>query len=193
MIDPTWRPPVLETARLRLRPFAPADAPSLFAIARNPAVTRFTLWLAHRSVDDSRAFINEYAAGRYLERVPDPYALVLKESNQLIGAAGCYWATQANRCMELGYWLGEPFWGRGYATEAARVLVSHVFADHAVERVQAHLIEGNDRSRRVLEKVGMRFEGVRRHGLYHGERFWNLHYYAALRGDRATNNLAAGE
>jgi ribosomal-protein-alanine N-acetyltransferase len=183
MIDPNWRPPILETEHLRLRPFESADAPALFALASNPAVTRFTLWDAHRTIDDSRIFINEYALGNYLQGTPDPFAIEMKATGELIGATGCRWAAEANRCMEFGYWLGVPFWGHGLATEAARALVGHVFAAYPVERVQAHYLEGNAASGRVLEKVGLRFEGVRRHGLFHRGRFWNLHSYAALRDD----------
>jgi ribosomal-protein-alanine N-acetyltransferase len=183
MIDPIWRPPVLETDRLRLRPFDVADAPALFAIASNPTVTRFTTWEPHRSVDDSRMFISDYAGSRYLEGVPDPYAITLKGGDELIGATGCFWASQPNRCMEFGYWLAEPFWGRGFATEAARSLVRHAFATYEVERVQAHFIEGNVASGRVLEKVGLRFEGIRRRALFQRGLFWDLHCYAALRGE----------
>jgi ribosomal-protein-alanine N-acetyltransferase len=181
MIDPNWRPPNLETERLRLRPLEPADASDLFVLASNPKVTQFTLWDAHRSIDDSRMFIDEYARGRYLERLPDPYAITLAATGELLGATGCFWASQSNRCMELGYWLGEPFWGRGYAAEAAHSLVEHVFAAYPVERVQAHFMDGNVASGRVLEKIGMKFEGVRRRGLFHRERLWDLHCYAVLR------------
>ena len=183
MIDPGWRPPILETPRLRLRPFEPADAAALFEIANNPAVTRFTTWDAHRTVDSSRAFISDYAASRYLEGVADPYAIVRKEDDRLIGATGGRWESEANRCMEFGYWLGEPYWGRGLATEAARALVAYLFAGYPVERVQAHYIEGNAVSGRVLEKVGLKFEGVRRRALYQRGRFWDIHCYAALRNE----------
>src|SRR5947209_2601402 len=163
MIDPLWRPPVLETPRLRLRPFAPADVDALFAVARNPNVTRFTTWDYHRTPDDTRTFLRDYANTRFLEMVPDAYAIVLKDGNVLIGGAGARWESKADACMEFGYWLAEPYWGRGLATEAARALVGHVFAAYPVERVQAHYIAGNAASGRVMEKLGMTFEGARRH------------------------------
>jgi len=172
-----------KTPRLRLRPFEPDDAPALFEIAHNPAVTRFTTWDAHRTDEDSREFISNYALGSYLQGVPDPYAIVARDTNQLIGATGCRWTSEPNRCMEFGYWLTEPYWGRGLATEAARALVAHVFATYPVERLQAHYIEGNSASGRVLEKVGLRFEGIRRRALFHRERFWDLYCYAAIRGE----------
>jgi ribosomal-protein-alanine N-acetyltransferase len=134
-------------------------------------------------VDDTRAFIDTYARGRYLEGAPEPYAIELKSARELIGATGCRWASEKDRCMELGYWLAEPFWGRGLAAEAAQALVAHVFAAYEVERVQAHYLDGNAASGRVLEKAGLRFEGVRRRALFHRGRFWDLHCYAAVRGE----------
>ena len=73
LTDPTWRPPVLTTERLRLRPVEAADAEGLFEYASNPAVTRFTVWDAHRTPDDTRAFIAGYVRSQYLAGVPDPY------------------------------------------------------------------------------------------------------------------------
>jgi ribosomal-protein-alanine N-acetyltransferase len=172
---------VIETRRLRLRPFDLTDAPALFRLASIPAVTRFTTWNAHRTVKDGQAFITDYALPRYWEGVPDPFAITLKEEGELIGATGARWATKENHCFEFGYWLGEQFWGRGFATEAGRALVGHLFANFPVERVQAHYIEGNTASGRVLEKIGLRLEGVRRRALYRRDRFWDLHCYAVLR------------
>jgi ribosomal-protein-alanine N-acetyltransferase len=166
-----------------LRPFDDSDAKGLFEYASNPNVTRFTLWDAHRSLDDTRAFVSDYARSRYLEGVPEPLGIELKEAGRLVGALGCYWASRRDRCMELGYWVAEPYWGQGVAVEAARALLRHVFAAYEVERVQAHYIEGNHASGRVMEKLGLAFEGVRRHALFHRGRFWDLYHYAALRDE----------
>jgi len=183
MIDSTWCPPVLETPRLRLRSFADADAAALFAIASNPNVRRFTLWDAHKSIDDSRTFLRDYAAANYLIGVPDPYALVLKETDGLIGAIGAHWASEKDKCLEFGFWLAEPYWGRGLAVEAARVLLTHLFASYDVERVQAHCMAENVMSARVLEKLGMTDEGTHRSALFHRGRFWDLRMYATVRGE----------
>jgi len=177
------RPPLIETPRLRLRPFDLGDASALFEIASNPAVTRYTTWDAHRTVEESRAWINDHALPSYPEGAPGPVTITLKRSGELIGAVGGRWATRENRCIEFGYWLGEPFWGRGFATEAARALVDFFFRTFPVERVQAHYLEGNTASGRVLEKIGLRLEGVRRRALYRRDRFWDLHCYAVLRDD----------
>ena len=113
MMPYDWRPPTLTTPRLTLRPFTEADADPLFEHARNPNVTRFTLWDHHKSVFETEMFVRDYARCRYMEHTPEPLAITLRGDPKPIGAVGCFWASQPNKTMELGYWLAEPFWGRG--------------------------------------------------------------------------------
>ena len=194
MIDPTWRPPVLTGERLWLRPLDEGDADSLFAAASNRNVTKYTLWEAHQSRADALEFLRTYVAEHYREGVPDPMGIVLRgdphptlpseegrEGGPVVGCVGCRWASEKNRSMEFGYWIAEPFWGRGLVVEGARLLIDHVFATYDVERVQAHCFAPNSASARVLEKLGLSFEGTHRSALWHRGRFWDLKMYAVLR------------
>jgi [ribosomal protein S5]-alanine N-acetyltransferase len=181
--DPNWRPPVLVGPRVTLRPLVEDDADSLFAAAGNPNVTRFTLWEAHRSRDDSLTFLRTYVPEHYRDGVPDPLGIVLQENGPVLGCVGCHWASEKNRAMEFGYWIAEPFWRRGFVIEAARLLIDYVFANYDVERVQAHCFAENAPSARALEKLGLTFEGTHRSALFHRGRFWDLKMYAVLRGD----------
>ena len=184
MFDVTWRPPILRTERLVLRPYEEADAPRLFPHARNANSTRFTLWDHHRSLDDTLNFVRDYARSRYAEGVPEPLAIALKDApEQPIGSAGCYWASQPHRCAELGYWLAEPFWGRGIAAEACRALLSFAFAHLKPRRIQARVIEGNAASIRVLQKLGFQFEGTLRSATLRRGQFENVHFYSLLDDD----------
>lgn len=183
MIDPSWRPPVLKTERLTLRPLEERDAPAVFAYASNPNVTRYTLFDTHRTIADAFAFAGDYARNSYLEGAPAPLAVVLNETDALIGTIGCRWASLPNRCMELGYAVGERYWNRGYGTEAARALIANVFASYEVERVQAHHMTGNEASGCVMRKLGMTKEGVIRSALLHRGRFVDMHVYSVLRGE----------
>ena len=101
----------------------------------------------------------------------------------MVGGAGGRWASRPDHCMEFGYWLAEPYWGRGLTTEAARALVGHLFAAYDVERVQSHYLEGNDASGRVMQKIGMTFEGIQRHAVLRRGEFKNIVCYAVLRGE----------
>ncbi|HEV3440688.1 MAG TPA: GNAT family protein [Gemmata sp.] len=183
MMLPDWRPPTLTTSRLTLRPFSEADAVPLFEYAQNPNVTRFTLWEAHRNIAETLTFVREYALIRYREGMAEPYAITLTPDPKPIGSCGCFWASRPNQSMELGYWLAEPFWGRGLAVEACRALVDHVFREYAPERLQARVIAGNVASSRVLDKLGFRFEGTLRSGLFRREKFEDLHIYSLLRAE----------
>jgi ribosomal-protein-alanine N-acetyltransferase len=184
MMPPDWRPPTLETDRLVVRPFHEDDAAALYPYAANPNVTRFTLWDYHKSIADTRMFVHDYARLRYVEGVPEPMAVAEKgRAGHPVGAVGCFWASQPNRIMELGYWFAEPVWGRGYAAEACRAVVSYAFQACGPERMQARVIAGNAASVRVLQKLGFRYEGVLRSSLYRRGAFEDVLYFSVLRGE----------
>jgi ribosomal-protein-alanine N-acetyltransferase len=179
-----WEPPTLTTERTLLRPLTEDDAPAVFAYASNPKLTRFTLWETHLTLDDSLAFARDYARSRLFEHVPEPLGLCLRsDPATVIGSVGCFWASRPNATMELGYALGEPHWGRGLVAEASRALLTYVFANYPVERVQARVVRENDASARVLAKLGFTYEGTLRHSLQRRGRAWDVQYYAVLRGE----------
>jgi ribosomal-protein-alanine N-acetyltransferase len=166
MMPPDWRPPVLTTERLTLRPFVEADAGPLFVHASNPNATRFTLWEHHKTIDETLAFVRDYALCRYREGVAEPYAITLTpDLANPIGSCGCFWSSQPNKAMELGYWIAEPYWGRGLAPEACRALLEFAFGEFQPERIQARVISGNVASTRVLAKLGFHYEGTLRRAL----------------------------
>jgi ribosomal-protein-alanine N-acetyltransferase len=188
MMSSDWRPPTLETGRLVIRAFAEADAALLFPHAANPNVARYTLWDHHKSIDDTLNFVRDYARCRYIEGVPEPYAITLKEDPKQapIGAVGCFWASQPNRTMELGYWLAEPFWGQGFTAEACRAVLRYAFAECGPQRMQARVIAGNTASVRVLEKIGFRPEGTMRASLFRRGIFEDVLYFSLLRAEYET-------
>ena len=183
MMPPDWRPPTLITPRLTLRPFAEDDATPLYVHAQNPNVARFTLWDAHRSVDETLTFVRDYASLRYREGMAEPYAITLTPDPNPIGSCGCFWASRPNHSMELGYWIAEPYWGKGIAAEACRALLAHVFREFNLERVQARVIAGNAASSRVLKKLGFQYEGTLRSALLRRQKFEDLLIYSLLRSE----------
>ena len=183
MMPHDWRPPTLTTPRLTLRPFTDADAEPLFEHARNPNVTRFTLWDAHQSVEETLMFVRDYALLRYREGVAEPYAITIRPDPRPVGACGCFWAAQPHQTMELGYWLAEPLWGNGYVVEACRAVLAFTFAEYGPERVQARVLAGNEASARVLAKLGFRDEGTLRRSLLRRGRFDDVRMFALLRDE----------
>ena len=177
-----WTPPILETERLILRPVTPDDAQDVFDYASNPNVTRFTIFETHRSIDDSRWFVTDNVRSHYANQEPDPLGICLKaDPDRMIGAIGIHWASRPNGTMELGYAIGEPYWGRGIVVEAAIALIRFAFTEYAVERLQARVIVGNDASERVLAKLGFKREGALRSSLFRRGAWHDLIMHSLLR------------
>ena len=144
---------ILETERLILRPWDESDAAECYKYAGDPRVGPVAGWPPHESVDDSRRIIREVLTG------PETYAVVLKETGFPVGSVGLKRGdlAEAEDEAELGYWLGVPYWGKGIIPEAAARLLRHAFEDLQLGRVWCGYYEGNERSRRVQEKLGFRY------------------------------------
>lgn len=176
-----WTPPTLITPRLTLRPFTDADAEPLFEHTRNPNVTRFTLWEAHSSIEETFVFVHDYAQLRYREGMPEPFAITITPDPRPVGSCGCFWASQQHRTMELGYWIAEPSWGKGYVAEACHAVLALTFAEYGPERMQARVIDGNSASARVLAKLGFQEEGTLRRSLLRRGRLEDVRMFSLLR------------
>jgi [ribosomal protein S5]-alanine N-acetyltransferase len=180
-IGPVWVPPVLRTPRLLIRALESADIPAIFAYCSNPRVARYTLWDAHTTWEDSRSFVEDYAAFRMRQGVPEPLALIETHTGHVIGTAGAFWVSRQNGTMEIGYALAEAYWGRGYAAEAGRAIVDYVFGHFDCERLQGRVLEGNTASGRVLTKMGFTYEGTLRHSQFHRGQFVDVHIHSLLK------------
>jgi ribosomal-protein-alanine N-acetyltransferase len=164
----TIRPPVerddapveLETPRLRLRPFAASDHDAIHAIYADPEVMRYVGHGAHRTTAETVRALRGYAEA-LRTRGYGFVAVVERSTGALIGDAGLHPLAGRGPDVELGYTLARAAWGRGYATETATVLVAHAFEALGVPRVMAQVEPENERSRHVLEKLGMTQRGVR--------------------------------
>ncbi len=153
-----WAGHPLLTGRLRLRPLTAEHIEGLPGLLGDEEVVRYTALIPHPyTIDDAVRFVTEQetrrAAGKgvalAMERVVD---------GVLIGVVG--FGLERNGDPELGYWIGKPFWGQGYATEALRRLVRHLFDTLGFPRVWATFHPDNRASQRALEKVGLRHVGV---------------------------------
>jgi RimJ/RimL family protein N-acetyltransferase len=173
--------PVLETRRLVLRPFEAGDAPVVQRLAGAPEVALATQNIPHPYGDGAaEAWIASHGPawreGRLL-----PLAITSARDG-LVGTVSLR-LTFSHRRGELGYWVGLPFWNHGYATEAAAALVDFGFRELALNRVQARHFTRNPASGRVMQKLGMKFEGIhRQYALVRGA-FEDVAMYAVLRSD----------
>jgi len=151
--------PVLETERLRLRPFRPNDEAAVFALASDPEVARFVRFEAHRTPAETHAFL-KLAERHYRRGDPFALAIVRREDDLLIGSCGFVSQAPERRSAEIGYWLGKRYWGKCYAVEAAGALMRFGFEQMGLERVEAKCFVRNYAGQRVVEKLGMKFEGT---------------------------------
>ncbi len=144
---------ILRTERLILRPWDMTDAESLYTYASDPEVGPPAGWNPHKSVDESRWLI------AHILSQEENYAVCLASDNRAIGSislklCGHTDMTDREDECELGYWIGKPFWGRGYIPEAARELLRHAFCDLHMTAVWCGYYDGNQKSKRVQEKCG---------------------------------------
>ena len=150
----------IETDRLRLRPFTEDDAPEVARMAGDREIADTTFSIPHPySEQDARDWIATHAP-RFEEGTLVNFAIELRGGG-LVGAIGLA-LRAAHRTADLGYWIGREHWGEGYATEAARAVTRHGFASLGLRRVFAHHMTRNPASGRVMEKIGMRREGLLR-------------------------------
>jgi RimJ/RimL family protein N-acetyltransferase len=170
----------LTTERLTLRAFSADDVPAVARLADNPEISRNTLRIPHPYTKaDARQWLalqeEESRAG-----TGAVFAITGKENGSLMGACGLEIFPEHRRA-ELGYWLGRDFWGNGYATEAAWAVVGWGFGTLGLNRISASRFSDNPASGRVLEKVGMRQEGVLRRHVFRGGEFRDMVMYGMLR------------
>lgn len=147
---------ILETKRLILRPWTEEDAESLYQYASDPRVGPAAGWEPHTSVENSREII------RTVLSEPGNLAVEIKDVPGPVGAVGLIRENGHNPHMrrdelEIGYWLGVPFWGHGYIPEAVEALLDYAFRQEGAESVWCGYFDGNEKSRRCQEKCGFRY------------------------------------
>ena len=150
----------IETERLILREFLLSDVDGMFEMDSNPNVHRFVGKKPVKHIDESRAYI-ETIQGQYKKYGIGRWAVVLKETNEFIGWSGIKLITNEinkhQNFYEIGYRFIEKHWGKGYATEAGKAFVTYAFNEMKVEALYAYADEGNENSRKILEKLGLRY------------------------------------
>ena len=151
-----WRVMRIEIGEWQIRSFRPDDAPALTKYANNRNVwlnlsDRYPL--PYRR-DDAVAWIQEA-----MQQSPETM-FAIASATEAIGGIGLDLQSDVyRRSAEVGYWLGEPFWGLGIATKSLQALTEYAFAEFDLIRLYAHVFEWNPASARVLEKVGYKYEG----------------------------------
>lgn len=163
-----------------LRLLEERHAHALFALldANRPHLRQWLSFVdGSRVPDDARAFVR-----RSLERFArgDGLDVGIWAGNELAGVIGLHHVDRANRRSSMGYWLGEAFQGRGLMTRAGRALLEHCFEDLDLNRMEIACATGNERSRKVIERLGFLHEGIARDAEWLYDRFVDHHRFGLL-------------
>ena len=140
---------LIETPRLRLRPWRNADAPALFELARDPRIGMLCGWKPFDRIDDAHEALSTVLAA------PDSYAVTLAPTGEIVGSIALRIDTGSPEASvaDIGYWIGAPYWGNGYATEAGDAIIGRA-RELGVSTIILKYFDGNSASRRVSEKLG---------------------------------------
>ena len=150
--------PFLTTPRLHLRAFAEADSSRLIALAGDYEVAKNTLNIPHPYTEaDARHWLH-LTQQNYAQQSAYDFALELRATGELVGGMGLTLEPRFDRA-EAGYWLGQPYWGQGLATEALAAVLRFGFTELKLNKIYATHIAQNPASGRVMQKNGMRKEG----------------------------------
>jgi [ribosomal protein S5]-alanine N-acetyltransferase len=171
---------LLTTRRLILREFTEDDWRAVLEYQSDPAYLRYNPY-SYRHELDVRSFVHMFIEwSMEVPRKKYQFAIVLKDEGRLIGNCGLRMQTTHAQVADLGYEISRPYWGQGYATEAARTLLAFGFNQLHLHRIWAYCIAENTASARVLEKIGMTYEGCQRQSEHMKNRWWDTLHYAIL-------------
>ena len=173
---------MLETERLRLRKFEISDAEEVQRLAGDRDVAATTLSIPHPYPDGAAEKWIESHAEALASGANVVYAIVSRSRDQLIGTINLAICEEHQRA-EMGYWIGKPFWGQGYCTEAAKALLRFGFESLGLHRIYAHYMSMNPASGRVMEKMGMTYEGRLRLHIEKGGKHYDVIAYGILRSE----------
>ncbi len=165
---------------IRLRPLRYTDRDDLARLANNQKIWKNLrdMFPLPYTVVDAENFIDTV-------KKQDPIVnFAIERNHEFTGVVGLFFQSDVyKKSMEIGYWIGEPFWGKGIATRAVSLAVNYAFESLKMERVFASVFEGNDASKRVLEKCGFKLEGVARKAVFKTKKLLDEFRYGKLRGE----------
>lgn len=158
-------PPLLSTERLLLRKISTSDAGDMFSYSRLAEVTKYLLWDPHPSEAYTQSYIaylqERYALGDFYD-----FGVVLRETGKMIGTVGFTSFDLPNSSAEVGYVISPTYQGKGFATEALKKVISFGFDVLGLSRISAVCMKENTASLRVMEKCGLKREGLLRSAVF---------------------------
>ena len=181
----------LETDRLILRRFQLSDAPDFYRnVTSDPRVNRFLTWKNHESVAQTEELMESFIS-RYESPQRYCWAITLKDTGEVIGTIAAPTVKERTETVEVTYAIGEKWWGKGIAAEALKKVMEFLFDRVGVNRIEAGHDLNNPNSGKVMEKAGMRREGVLRQAGRNNQGLFDLVFYAMLKQDHESRSLTS--
>lgn len=173
----------IQTERLFLRKHRIEDAEIMFQNwVTDEDVTKFLSWAPHKNVDETRQLLREWIAS-YEKKDFYFWTIELKETGELVGDISVVNKDEETASVELGYGIGKRWWGMGITAEAGRALVKFFFEEVDAKRVYARHATGNPNSGKVMQKIGMSYEGTIRQSGTCNQGIVDEVYYSILRDE----------
>ena len=174
----------LETERLILRPFTAEDAEAVYANwASDSEVTKYLTWPTYQSVQNAHNYM-KFCIDSYQNPTTYQWGIELKENHELIGNISVVDVDESVDSAELGWVIGRAYWGRGYMPEAAQRVMDFLFDEVGANRIAAKHDANNPKSGRVMQKIGMKYEGTLRQSHRNNQGIVDCCCYSILRSER---------
>ncbi|GEN46873.1 GNAT family N-acetyltransferase [Alkalibacillus haloalkaliphilus] len=174
--------PTLETDRLKIRKLTMDDVEDINKYTSKDEVSQYVSWNTHQSLDDTKDFV-QFALDQYQKHDVAPFGIELKETGKIIGTVDYIWWKPAHQKAEIGYVLSDQYWSNGIMTEAVQELIKFGFENMDLVRIEARCFAENKGSERVMQKVGMTYEGTLRKSMFVKGHYKDLKMYAILKED----------
>ncbi len=179
--------PQIKTTRLLLTEPKAGDIPRIVQLAANPRVSDYTLNLPFPYAEKDAVYWLNLAQQGLKNGTHFIFAIRLKSENTFIGGIGLTLEPRFNRA-EVGYWLGEPFWNQGYATEATKAIIGFGFHTLGLNKITSSYLAENPASGRVMQKCDMTREGELKEHICKGTTYHTLILYGLTKSDYQKRN-----
>lgn len=176
----------IETERLVLRHLTLEDSSIVEELASNYEIAKSTLTIPYPYPKGSASSFIASVLEQVKEGKLFIYAITRKEDCSLVGIINLSINRTHNK-GELAYWVGVPYWGKGYGTEAAQALIQYGFEQGDLNKIFAAAFTDNPGSWRIMEKIGMKYEGTFRQHVLKWDEYKDLAYYGILKQDYLEN------
>lgn len=152
----------------------------MFEYAQDSQVSKYTGWYTHNSIQDTKLFL-QYTINNYKNNQLSNWGIVHKAEQKFIGTAGFIDWNVEHAKAEIGYTLSRKYWGKGYMTEVVNAIIYFGFRTMMLNRIEARCVIENIASARVMEKVGMKYEGILRGCMFMKGKYRDLKIYSILK------------